>query len=1157
MKDRFKILHLEDVASDAELVARTLRRHNFLFDFLVIDTEQEFIAALDHFSPDVILCDHSLPAFNSFAALKIIKDRRLNIPFIVITATMSEDVAMTVVREGADDYVLKDRLNRLPFVVSNAIDKYRFEKDRKRLIDDAHQKEALAKSKLQNLSDKLLLATQAAGIGIWEYEIEQNKFIADDLLLSLYGTSTVDIDITLEIWLGFLHPKDKERVVQEFSMALQQSAQFASEYRIIWNDGSVHFIKSVAHIQYDEAGRPIRLIGTNQDITASKLAEIAIKESEERYRAFFENSMDGILITVTDGHVTSANPAACAMFQMTEAEICKAGRFGLVDTTDERLPAGLEQRELEGKVKGVINFLRKDGSRFPGEITSSVYGTDDGEKRTSMIIRDVTERKKADEQILNTSLELKRALTDVEKIMDSSLDIICSIDNTGRFVTVSSAANSIWGYEPCELKGALYMDLVYPADEKITLQAARDIVQGNAVTMFENRCVKKDGSIVPMLWSARWDDDEKTMYCIAKDGTEKKRMEAAYDSEQQRLQELFLHAPASVGVFKGSEHVFEMANEPYLQLTGRKDIIGKTVLEVFPEMENQGLLQLLDEVFTSGVPFTANERLVQVDINNDRKLENKYLNFVYHPYRNSKNLIEGVFFFAVDVTEQVEARKRIEESEKRVRQLIENLPEAVYTCDAEGKIELYNNAAVKLWGREPVIGKDYWSGAYKTYYINGSPILPEEGPMASTLKNGKGNFEFEVIIEHPNGEKRFARANPIPLFDNDKKLVGAVNMIVDITHLKLVEEKLRTSNERYQIVTKATNDGIWDWNLLTNEMYWNKSYERIFGYKNVNQNLDAEQWFDKIHIEDRERVKNGFSNVINNGGMLWEDEYRYLKADGEIAIVYDRGYLIYNDVGKATRFVGAMEDITQRKKIENEREYLIEHLVKSNNDLKQFTYITSHNFRAPLSNLIGLLSLIDRSTLTENNREIVKMFEVSTNQLNKTINDLVQILIIKNNLNVNIVNNNITNVLNDVCSSLGYEIAEIDCTINRNILVENIVLNKSYLESILINLLSNSIKYRSPARKLVIDISTTKKATGEVVLVIKDNGSGINMKRHKEQIFGLYQRFHAGKEGVGLGLYMVKTQIMALGGKIEVQSEEDKGTEFYITFKSNDSLLLC
>ena len=293
-------------------------------------------------------------------------------------------------------------------------------------------------------------------------------------------------------------------------------------------------------------------------------------------------------------------------------------------------------------------------------------------------------------------------------------------------------------------------------------------------------------------------------------------------------------------------------------------------------------------------------------------------------------------------------------------------------------------------------------------------------------------------------------------------------MVVDITDIKLVEEKLRTSNERYQIVTKATNDGIWDWNLKTNEIYWNKSYERISGYKNVNPKLDGDTWFDNIHPEDKDRVRSGVMNAISNGNSFWKDEYRYIKANGETATVLDRGYILYDEQHKPIRFVGAMEDITERKKIETEREYLIEHLVKSNNDLKQFSYITSHNFRAPLSNLIGLLGLVDRDTLTDSNREIVEMFETSTQQLNKTINDLIQILIIKNHLNVNIVQNNINDAVSDVCELLIQEIKETGTTIVKDIQVEEIVLNKSYLQSILLNLLSNAIKYRSADRKLVI-----------------------------------------------------------------------------------------
>ncbi len=142
MNKIYRVLHLEDVPSDARLVAIELKKSNINFEHLVIDNEVDYIQALDSFAPDVILCDHSLPSFNSLQALKIVKKKKLYIPFIVITAVMSDESAMDVVREGADDYILKDRLKRLPHAVINAVEKYRFEKDRMQLMDRAHEKNA-------------------------------------------------------------------------------------------------------------------------------------------------------------------------------------------------------------------------------------------------------------------------------------------------------------------------------------------------------------------------------------------------------------------------------------------------------------------------------------------------------------------------------------------------------------------------------------------------------------------------------------------------------------------------------------------------------------------------------------------------------------------------------------------------------------------------------------------------------------------------------------------------------------------------------------------------------------------------------------------------------------------------------------------------------
>jgi signal transduction histidine kinase len=232
----------------------------------------------------------------------------------------------------------------------------------------------------------------------------------------------------------------------------------------------------------------------------------------------------------------------------------------------------------------------------------------------------------------------------------------------------------------------------------------------------------------------------------------------------------------------------------------------------------------------------------------------------------------------------------------------------------------------------------------------------------------------------------------------------------------------------------------------------------------------------------------------------------------------------------------------------DEREVLLSELTKSLKDLKEFTYITSHNFKAPLSNLQALLSLIDTKTLCENNRGIIEMFTTATGQLSKTINDLVEILLIRSKSNVNVAEVCFEELVQHASNLLQVAIAESHCIINQNFQVKYIEYNQLYLESIFMNLLSNAIKYRSPDRILEVNISTSINRSGELLLTFRDNGMGINLKRHRDKIFGLYQRFHVNTEGVGLGLFIVKSQVNSMGGTIEIDSIVDDGSTFTINF---------
>ncbi|MEJ6982263.1 PAS domain S-box protein [Pedobacter sp. P351] len=582
----------------------------------------------------------------------------------------------------------------------------------------------------------------------------------------------------------------------------------------IFTPSSNDFVGAWSEIRFNPILKENRVVGVacySRDITESKLAdeqhktaEKLIRDSEAKYRAFFENSCDGMLLTITDGNIIAANPAACEIFRMTEKEICDAGRFGLADKTDPRLRILLEERQLTGKAKGELTLIRKDGSKFPGELTSSVFEDGHGKIKTSMIIRDITDRKVAETELITTSRELEQTLRGLSKIMDSSLDVICTMDETGRFVKVSAAAEKMWGYKPRELIGEPYIDFVCPEDYHITYAAVEEIRSGREMTNFENHTLCKDGSKTANVWSLKWNDTEKIMYCIAKDITEKKGLEKAFEIERQRFQDLYSQAPSCMGIIKGPTHIYELANPLYLQLIGKSDIIGKTVKQVLPELEDQGIFEILDTVYYTGETFSANEMLVKFDLQGTGVLYDTYLNFIYQAHINHEGSIDGIFFFAVDVTEQVLSRKKIEEKEKHYKELIRELPVATYSCDAEGRILIYNKAAAELWGREPEIGKDLWCGSGKIYTMSGELLPLDCCAMAIALKEGKLVPQREIIIERPNGDKRNVIPHPVPLIDSSGQVTGAVNMLTDITEIKAAEQHLKL----LESVITNTHDAI-------------------------------------------------------------------------------------------------------------------------------------------------------------------------------------------------------------------------------------------------------------------------------------------------------------------------------------------------------------
>jgi len=299
-----------------------------------------------------------------------------------------------------------------------------------------------------------------------------------------------------------------------------------------------------------------------------------------------------------------------------------------------------------------------------------------------------------------------------------------------------------------------------------------------------------------------------------------------------------------------------------------------------------------------------------------------------------------------------------------------------------------------------------------------------------------------------------------------------------------------------------------------------------------------------VHIEDRVLTSQKRENIKKDNPLL-HFENRYITKDGEIV------WLSWTSMPiKEEGLVFAIAKIvTHRKKLEEDRNSLLNNLTSINNELKQLTYTTSHNLRLPVSNLLSIFNFLDLSKIQDKETlEFFAMLKISAEGLKDTLNDYVDILTQKNILEVYTEELNLNECLNTALLSLGSLIQGAKATIAIDFSVyETINFNKAYLESIFLNLITNSIKYTKPDTTPVISIYTRERDQVKQ-LIFSDKGLGFDMDAVKDKVFGFNQKFHNHSDSKGIGLYLVYNHITSLGGKIALESKLNEGATFIISF---------
>ncbi|TYC16267.1 PAS domain S-box protein [Bizionia gelidisalsuginis] len=882
--------------------------------------------------------------------------------------------------------------------------------------------------------------------------------------------------------------------------------------------------------------------------TDKNSCEIKSSKNEATLQAIFDNSMEAILLANKEGFVISANPAASNMLQMTLLELCKKHWSDLIDLTDPKLKGFIKEQQEKGRCKEELRLVQKDGTKLPA-IVSSVNYTDVYEQQRILVtINDLSTCKEGKKKLPKTTIKPQEALDELKKLMDSSLDILCTIDEESRFVQVSASCKSTWGYSPHELIGKNYLSLIASENQDATINIDNEIKKSQPERTFEKRMTHKNGTTVYVVWTTKWDKDEKLFYCTAKDITGEKKLEKAYEIGRQRFLDFYNHSPSCMGILKGPTHIYEMANPLCLKLIGKTNIIGKTVMEVLPELKDQGIIELLDGVYNTGVPFIANERRFNFDLQGNGNLEDKYLNILYQAHRNLDGIIDGILFFAIDATEQVKSRIKIEESEKMYRQLIRELPVAAYSCDAAGKIKIFNKAAATLWGVKPKIGKDLFCGFSKLIDNAGHLIPAHLSPMAVALKEGRTVSGWEGTVERPNGERRNVIPHVVPYIDSSGKVTGAVNVLTDITESKAAQKVLELRNKEladYKYALDESNIvGITDANGII--IYANTNFCKISKYS-----------FEELIGQDFKIINSGYHSkeYISNlwqtitQGKIWKGELRNKAKDGSYYWVDTTIISFLNEQGNPYQFVTTKFDITERKNAELNLEIQNIKLLKTNKELDRFVYSVSHDLRSPLTSVQGLASIIEDETKEPETMEHVQMIKYNINRLDDFIRNILSYS--QNNrtglevetIPVKETITDITLALKNITNAQGIHF-DIDVEEHSTFYSDRL-----RFKTIIENLISNAIKYhKSSSTERFIKV---KAIANDKMLQLKvsDNGIGIPLE-YQEKIFDMFFRISSKSQGSGIGLYIVKDTIEKLEGSINVSSQIKSGTTFEIKLKN-------
>ncbi len=390
-----------------------------------------------------------------------------------------------------------------------------------------------------------------------------------------------------------------------------------------------------------------------------------------------------------------------------------------------------------------------------------------------------------------------------------------------------------------------------------------------------------------------------------------KESEARLASERQVLYNSFMNAPAGIAILKGNTHIYEFANDTYEKLVGKTIVIGNTVQEHFPEIEEQGYIEMLNTVFSTGEAFINNEIPIELNIKGDGILEKLFLKLVVQPLKHENGNTDRMMVHALDITEAVNARKLIEERETFNRTVLESSPDCLKVLDIEGRIQYMNFnglCQMEIDDFSTIKNKNWWT----LWGTENEALVKASIDKALTGTTAK----FTALCTTIKGTPKWWDVVISPVSKLGEPVQQIISVSRDVTEKRKAEEAIEKMATHLKLATDSANVGTWSLTLKTQKLEWSAVHKKIWGYDEHRIDLTYEDWHKQILPEDKAKAFERIENAKINHSY-YEAEYQINKADDNLARwMKSTGQYYYDDHGEAKTLTGITVDITQQKESE-------------------------------------------------------------------------------------------------------------------------------------------------------------------------------------------------------------------------------------------------